>query len=318
MTFITRIFLALTSLHVLCCQAGVIEYLFGSTDAICYNTTKVEFEKVCEPFKKRTCYTENSETCAPVEYKNCTGVVETKAERACFNVSEIFCDLHESIHLEHTEETYQLMHCFVAVDRVCDTVYRIETKTEDEYHCIDVEAPKCFQRVYTINDISCTDSVEFNCQSFDFDWMSKGGGRDVVCARFPRKQCHKVPRKVLVELCEMKNHQYCEKFSNVVPYPVEEQNCHFEPKRICEIQEMSRPKKVKKYSYIEECVEEERELCGQVEKRNIIPICSIQERLECEYVPKESCNIEEEEKCAVIEIKNVVEVCENNSTSSPS
>ena len=196
MTSITRIFLALTSLHVLCCQAGVIEYLFGSTDAICYNTTKVEFEKVCEPFKKRTCYTENSETCAPVEYKNCTGVVETKAERACFNVSEIFCDLHESIHLEHIEETYQLMHCFVAVDRVCDTVYRIETKTEDEYHCIDVEAPKCFQRVYTINDISCTDSVEFNCQSFDFDWMSKGGGRDVICARFPRKQCHKVPRKV--------------------------------------------------------------------------------------------------------------------------
>merc|ERR1712025_132202 len=51
-------------------------------------------------------------------------------------------------------------------------------------------------------------------------------------------------------------HRYCEKFSNIFPFPVEEQNCHFEPKKICELEMKTRPKKAKKYSYTKDCKEQ--------------------------------------------------------------
>merc|ERR1712179_384492 len=53
------------------------------------------------------------------------------------------------------------------------------------------------------------------------------------------------------------------KFSNIFPFPVEEQNCHFEPKKICELEMKTRPKKAKKYSYTKDCKEQPREICDQ-------------------------------------------------------
>merc|ERR1712112_294767 len=43
---------------------------------------------------------------------------------------------------------------------------------------------------------------------------------------------------------------------NIFPFPVEEQNCHFEPKKICELEMKTRPKKAKKYSYTKDCKEQ--------------------------------------------------------------
>merc|ERR1712096_544140 len=42
---------------------------------------------------------------------------------------------------------------------------------------------------------------------------------------------------------------------NIFPFPVEKQNCHFEPKKICELEMKTRPKKAKKYSYTKDCKE---------------------------------------------------------------
>merc|ERR1719466_653844 len=49
--------------------------------------------------------------------------------------------------------------------------------------------------------------------------------------------------------------------------PVEKQNCHFEPKKICELEMKTRPKKAKKYSYTKDCKEQPREICDQCEKK---------------------------------------------------
>merc|ERR1712179_350010 len=48
---------------------------------------------------------------------------------------------------------------------------------------------------------------------------------------------------------------------------LEEQNCHFEPKKICELEMKTRPKKAKKYSYTKDCKEQPREICDQCEKK---------------------------------------------------
>merc|ERR1712096_246177 len=58
----------------------------GNKDPYCHKVEKVIFKNKCEPYKERTCYTQNEEICEPVLYKNCTGVIETNIERVCFNV----------------------------------------------------------------------------------------------------------------------------------------------------------------------------------------------------------------------------------------
>lgn len=111
-------------------------------------------------------------------------------------------------------------------------------------------------------------------------------------------------------MCKTDVHRYCEKFSNIFPFPVEEQNCHFEPKKICELEMKVRPKKAKKYSYTKDCKEQPREICDQCEKRTIQPECTEQDRLIVTYTPVESCH--EEEKVYVHKVEQTVveEVCD--------
>ena len=67
---------------------------------------KVVFENQCEPYVETTRYIQNKESCATKPLNNCTGVIETNIERACFDVSELVGDLVEAIHYEVPEETY--------------------------------------------------------------------------------------------------------------------------------------------------------------------------------------------------------------------
>ena len=157
----------------------------------CHKVEKVVFKNFCEPYTEETCWTQNKKTCITENYKNCTGVIQTDIDRACFDVTEMLCDLEEFIHYETAEKTFQLMRCFTATDRVCDTTYNIDTQTKDDYQCLTVETPNCYQEEQTINDISCTDTVEFQCGSKQ---LSEYGAN--VCARFPKKDCYQVPRKV--------------------------------------------------------------------------------------------------------------------------
>merc|ERR1712000_67332 len=82
----------------------------------CHMVEKVVFENQCEPYTETTCWTQNEEDCTPVEFNNCTSVIETDIERVCFDVNELVCDLVEAIH-ETLEETYQVQRCFTGKDR---------------------------------------------------------------------------------------------------------------------------------------------------------------------------------------------------------
>merc|ERR1712098_617206 len=74
----------------------------------CHMEEKVVFENQCEPYTEKTCWTQNEEDCKPVMYKNCTGVIQTKVDRVCFNVNELVCSLVEAIHYETLEERSRL------------------------------------------------------------------------------------------------------------------------------------------------------------------------------------------------------------------
>ena len=166
-------------------------------DPYCHMVEKVVFENQCEPYTEQTCWTQNQEECKPVMYKNCTGVIETNIERVCFDVNELVCDLVEAVHYETLEETYQVQRCFTGKDRVCDTTYKIDMTTKDDYQCTNVETPNCYMEEKVINDVTCTNSVEFNCKRDKSTKNDGYGPKGVVCSRKPTQDCYNIPRKVV-------------------------------------------------------------------------------------------------------------------------
>merc|ERR1711955_194987 len=144
-------------------QTNVVGYGVNK-DPYCHMVEKVVFENQCEPYTEQTCYTQNKESCVTKPFNNCTGVIETNIERVCFDVNELVCDLVEAIHYETLEETYQVQRCFTGKDRVCDTTYKIDMTTKDDYQCTNVETPNCYMEEKVINDVTCTNSVEFDCK----------------------------------------------------------------------------------------------------------------------------------------------------------
>ena len=63
------------------------------------------------------------------------------------------------------------------------------------------------------------------------------------------QNCCNIPRKTQAKVCKTEVHRYWEKFSNIFPFPVKKQICHFEPKKTCEFEMKTRLKKTKKESY---------------------------------------------------------------------
>jgi len=282
---------------------------YADKDPSCHSETKAEFVDWCEPYKERTCLTQNKEKCTVEEMNNCTSAIETNIERACFDVKELVCSLKEVIHYDTVGETYQIMSCFYSKDMICDTVYNMESTPTDDYQCLSVETPNCHLEEQVINDVICTHTVDFDCSKEVLPDMYKSNV--VACARFPRKDCYNIPRKVMVETCKQDYFNYCEKFTNVEPLPVEDQNCHFEPKKLCFVRNMKRIRKVKKYSYVNDCKQVARQICEQVEKHTVQPRCHKQERLKCSYEPVEICKETDELYCQKVEEVTEVEVCEN-------
>ena len=89
-----------------------------------------------------------------------------------------------------------------------------------------------------------------------------------------------------------------------------QQNCHFEPKKICELEMKTRPKKAKKYSYTKDCKEQPREICDQCEKKSIQPLCDMEQRFTCKYIPKEQCQDEYKQYCYKVEEVVMEEICD--------
>ena len=109
-----------------------------------------------------------------------------------------------------------------------------------------------------------------------------------------------------MEVCKTDVHRYCEKFSNIFPFLVEERNCYFEPKRICELEMKTRPKKAKKYRYTKDCKDQPREICNQCNKKTFQP-----------YEPEETCKDMDKQYCHKVEKMVLEEVCDLKSSRIP-
>jgi len=289
-------------------QVRTIDY--GESGPLCHNVERIEAVDQCEQFVEQTCYTQSKEHCEPEFYKNCTGVVVTNVERACFTVEELLCSLQEHINYDTVEETYKVTKCSKVNDRICDTVFDSKTMTKDDYQCLDLVSPHCYLQDTTVKDAICTHSVEFNCKNEAP--QNEYSDKQMVCDQQPTSRCYDVPRTMQEEKCTEEVHKYCQKFTNVFVVPLERQNCHFATKKFCEIQDRVRAKKAKRFSYSVDCKSVNRELCDNVERMTLDPKCEIQERMKCSYSPVMKCEEEPRQYCHMVENVIVEKVCEKN------
>merc|ERR1739848_982654 len=101
------------------------------------------FEDRCLPYEETTCYSQNEEDCTEYYVNTCTPIVNTEVDRRCFNVTELICELVESVNYRQVEENFHVQSCYTTKDRICDTVHEIDTTTKDDLQCIELETPNC-------------------------------------------------------------------------------------------------------------------------------------------------------------------------------
>jgi len=83
----------------------------------------------------------------------------------------------------------------------------------------------------------------------------------------------------------------------MVPVPVEKQNCHDEMKKVCELEEKSQPKQVKKYVYTKECRPVPKTVCDNADQMLLKLSCVPSSRKECSYHPEERCEKVPKQHC---------------------
>jgi len=273
----------------------------------CRLEDQISFKDVCIPYKERTCQTHFKEDCVQIPHRVCTGTISTAYERACFDVDELICSLKEDMDYESLEEEFYVQLCTVVKERVCDTTFDIAVQTHDDFQCAILDGQLCEDKEVEIKDVTCKETSEFDCQKVA---PPEGYGKIMQCTPVPVKSCYETPRTVRKEECRQDNTRFCEKFSNAFPQPEQRQNCHFEPKKVCELQRRVRPKKAKRFNYSTDCKVSSRQICDQFEKRKVVPVCREDYRRQCDYSPTETCTEEAKEYCYKEEVKEQKEICD--------
>jgi len=281
---------------------------YQSPRSSCHIEERITFKDVCVDYDEETCSTQFEETCVKVPYKNCNGIVSSTYEQACFDVDELICGLKEEVEYETVVEDSYAQLCTIVNERVCDTTFDIAVHPFDDFQCVELDGQSCEDQETVINDVVCKKTSDFDCRKVK---SRDSYGQSTVCTPVPVENCYETPRVIRTEVCRPDNTRFCEKFTNGFPQPQQKQNCHFEPKKVCEMQRRTQPKKAKKFSYTPDCQVVRRKLCDQVEKKAVQPVCTEAHRRQCEYTPKESCSKELKQHCYKQEVKVQEEVCDD-------
>jgi len=271
----------------------------------CHFVDKIVYKDECIPYVEKTCRTHQEEDCHEVMDKKCTTEVDVDLDRECFEVTELLCQLVESLEYEVIQEGYMVQRCSRTIDRICDTVYDLAEKTQDDFQCIQVQSPDCHVQEKIIKDRTCIYGVDFECGKL----KAYDGKDSVQCDKVPTKKCYDTPRTVKCEVCKPKMDKVCEKLTNAFPVPVEKQNCHPEQIKQCELEARQRPKKAKNFVYSKECKPVKRQVCENAQKQKLKANCEKVPRSVCTYKPKETCHDEQKKYCFKAEAKLHEKVC---------
>merc|ERR1711994_413314 len=97
--------------------------------------------------------------------------------------------------------------------------------------------------------------------------------------------------------CSTTSEKVCETVPQRYPDVSERQHCHNEDKKVCELEERTQPKQVKKYVYTKQCRKVPRKVCENADNKSLVPSCVSSMRKECTHTPTESCDDIPKEHC---------------------
>jgi hypothetical protein len=264
----------------------------------------------CERYNEKVCYTTQEEKCDDVPDQNCNGIVTSYQTRQCFNVTELKCRLQESIQYETVQAVFTVQKCHTVTERVCDTVYETDETNKDDFQCISVRNSVCNNADQTLYDKTCRTTTKFDCNYNDYNSGygsgnaaagGSGAGNAVggygsnyddnkdYCKRTYNTQCYNTPRVVNYEVCVPQDQQICDKLVNTAPVPKEKQVCRNDEKKVCELEQRSQPKQIKKYVYTTNCKSVPRQVCDNSQTKKLVPSCVQINRKTCKYYPTEKC-----------------------------
>merc|ERR1712135_197649 len=109
--------------------------------------------------------------------------------------------------------------------------------------------------------------------------------------------------------------EVCEKLTERVPVPKEKQVCHDEKKKVCELEQRSQPKQVKKYVYTKQCRSVPKTVCDSADQMSLVPSCVPSSRKECSYHPEERCENVPKQHCYQIPYQVKKMECTEDSSS---
>jgi hypothetical protein len=222
---------------------------------------------------------------------------------------------------------FTVQKCDKVTERVCDTVYDTELTEKDDFKCIKVTNPYCATKDFTVYDKTCRTVTHFDCKAQGYADVAESYGKGVQnsyaegsydsntqgsqdsygsyedssyeykCKRTPETKCYTTPRTVSTDYCENREEKVCEKLTERVPLPSEKQNCHDEHKKVCELEQRSQPKQVKKYVYTKHCRPVQKTVCDNADQKSLQPSCVPSSRKECSYYPEEKCENVPKQHC---------------------
>jgi len=177
---------------------------YSQKEIKCRDEERVQFVDKCVPYESETCYTQVEENCQMEMFPNCTGIIETKAERKCFDVKELVCGLVEKVDYFTVQEDYLVQVCSTVKERVCDTTFQIDANTRDDFQCTNLEFEQCEDAESVLRDVTCKKTIEFQCRK-EKRPFEEGYGKKTICEKVPKENCYDTPRTVSIGGCNYVN-----------------------------------------------------------------------------------------------------------------
>merc|ERR1712018_1113854 len=279
---------------------------------VCKPIYDTVYKEYCESYYDRICRTTHKEKCTDVPYQHCDAVLTNQQKRKCFEVEEVVCKLREDVKYQTVQVGFTVQKCNKVRERVCDTVYDVTSSTKEKNICINVHNPYCKHEEKTIIDRTCRTSTKFDCPTeYGYGKDSYGKGKDYKkpeCHKSSSTSCYDTPRTVIVPKCSTTTDKVCETVHQRYPDVSERQHCHNEDKKVCELEERTQPKQVKKYVYTKQCRKVPRKVCENADNKSLVPSCVSSMRKECTHTPTESCDDIPKQHC--FKVAQVINRCD--------
>merc|ERR1711992_120637 len=289
---------------------------------VCKPVYDTVYKEYCESYYDRICRTTHKEKCTDVPYQHCDAVLTNQQKRKCFEVEEVVCKLREDVKYQTVQVGFTVQKCNKVQERVCDTVYDVTSTTKEKNICINVHNPYCKHEEKTIIDRTCRTSTKFDCPTeYGYGKDSYGKGEDYgedygkdykkpECHKSSSTSCYDTPRTVIVPKCSTTTDKVCETVHQRYPDVSERQHCHNEDKKVCQLEERTQSKQVKKYVYTKQCRKVPRKVCENADNKSLVPSCVPSVRKECTYHPAESCDEVPKKHCYKVGKQIKKEKCE--------